>query len=114
MIQANNEEKTHTYDEHVWYFTFGANMNAKTLASRGISPSQSIVGTLPSYYMAFTYDGYDLVEPRFTNIEPILTPGDADADTADGVFEVEGKTCIIHIYVHTHVLLLHLNIDTAT
>lgn len=55
--------------EKVWYFTFGANMNANTLSSRGVYPSQSIAGSLPGYRLAFTYAGYEGCEPRFANIE---------------------------------------------
>ena len=55
----------------VWYFTFGANMNSKTLERRGIAALASTRGSLPGFSLAFTYEGYDGVEPRFANIEPI-------------------------------------------
>ena len=56
----------------VWYFTFGANMNAKTLERRGVGTVlQSLAGSLPDYRLAFTFEGYEGCEPRFANIEPL-------------------------------------------
>jgi hypothetical protein len=56
----------------VWYFTFGANMHAKTLARRGVGTVlESLTGSLPDYRLAFTYEGYEGCEPRFANIEPL-------------------------------------------
>ena len=72
-------------DSVVWYFTYGANMNDNTLRSRGISPTLSLPGSLPGFHVAFTYNGYDLVEPRFANIEPI------ESTNQSPVFVVEGN-----------------------
>ena len=59
----------------VWYFTFGGNMNVNTLKRRGIGHvHESVVGSLPGYQLAFTYEGYDGCEPRFANIEE-MPPG---------------------------------------
>ena len=56
----------------VWYFTFGGNMNRATLARReGISPEQSLPGTLEGYQLAFNTQGFDGCEPRFASIEPL-------------------------------------------
>lgn len=56
----------------VWYFTFGGNMNRATLARReGISPVQSLPGTLEGYQLAFNTQGFDGCEPRFASIEPL-------------------------------------------
>lgn len=58
--------------QDVWYFTFGANMNAKTLERRGVGTVlQSLAGSLPGYRLAFTFEGYEGCEPRFANIEPL-------------------------------------------
>ena len=74
--------------EYVWYFTFGANMNDNTLRSRGLAPSCSLVGSLPGYRMTFTYNGYDLVEPCFANIELM---SDASGSDSTDEYVVEGK-----------------------
>ena len=59
-------------DEMVWYFTFGGNMNRATLARReGISPVQSLPGTLEGYQLAFNTQGFEGCEPRFASIEPL-------------------------------------------
>ena len=59
-------------DTLVWYFTFGGNMNRATLARReGISPVQSLPGTLEGYQLAFNTQGFDGCEPRFASIEPV-------------------------------------------
>ena len=56
----------------VWYFTFGANMHANTLARRGVGTvPESLTGSLPDYRLAFTYEGYEGCESRFANIEPL-------------------------------------------
>ena len=56
----------------VWYFTFGANMHARTLARRGVGTVlESLTGSLPNYRLAFTYEGYEGCESRFANIEPL-------------------------------------------
>ena len=56
----------------VWYFTFGANMHAETLARRGVGTVlESLTGSLPDYRLAFTYEGYEGCEPRFANIESL-------------------------------------------
>ena len=56
----------------VWYFTFGGNMNRATLARReGISPVQSLPGTLEGFQLAFNTQGFDGCEPRFASIEPL-------------------------------------------
>ena len=59
-------------DEMVWYFTFGGNMNRATLARReGISPVQSLPGTLEGYQLVFNTQGFEGCEPRFASIEPL-------------------------------------------
>ena len=59
-------------DEMVWYFTFGGNMNRATLARReGISPVQSLPGTLEGYQLAFNTQGFEGCEPRFASVEPL-------------------------------------------
>lgn len=74
----------------IWYFTFGANMNANTLKSRGICPTKSIVGTLPGYRLVFNYKGYDFVEPSFANVEPITHTDNEREEGGNSHFTVEG------------------------
>lgn len=59
----------------VWYFSFGANLSQSTLKRRGISPTNSLPGRVPSHKLSFTNRGYEGVEPRFADIE-IITNND--------------------------------------
>jgi hypothetical protein len=65
-----------------WYFSFGGNMSARTLARRAVFPQRSVAGRLVGYRLVFSYDGYAGVEPRFANVEPI---GKGAASAVGGV-----------------------------
>ena len=83
--------------EKVWYFSFGANMNEQTLRSRGVYPSQSIAGALPGFHMTFTYNGYDMVEPRFATIDAIDECNQRDPSC----FVVEGIYIMLKVCLFT-------------
>jgi len=76
----------------MYYFSFGANMSPATLARRGISPILSMAGKVPGYKLSFTNRGYEGVEPRFADIEPIeaLTNGNANGIDVGEIFCVNG------------------------
>lgn len=74
----------------MYYFSFGANMSPATLARRGISPILSMAGKVPGYKLSFTNRGYEGVEPRFADIEPIEALPNENANGVGETFCVNG------------------------
>ena len=69
----------------VWYFSYGGNMSSQTLSRRGVKPQKSVPGRLMDYRLVFSYMGYEGVEPRFGNLEPIDGRGSEDKQIASNV-----------------------------
>lgn len=76
------DAEAHT-SETLWYFAYGANMAAETMARRGLAPRRSVMARLDGYVMRFSQPGIPLVEPGFANIEP-----DAEAQVFGVVHEL--------------------------
>jgi hypothetical protein len=60
---------TTTTPETIWYLAYGSNMDPKVFSGRRkIQPLESLVVTVPNYWLSFDIGGIPYVEPCFASI----------------------------------------------